>query len=164
VREVSQGLRVMPVSGPWVMPFQPNSGVVVLQKNCAGLAQARDAGRILGTWRYGGCVRADARRPARDMRRILDRNGHAVERPERRAAAPAFRRLRGHPPALRFIQQADGIENRIDRVQTCQRGVQHISGDSLPSAKRRTIPRADSQFKSSDMRANYLKLSSRYVW
>ena len=30
VREVSHGLRVMPVSGPSVTPFQPSSGVVVL--------------------------------------------------------------------------------------------------------------------------------------
>ena len=41
VRDVSQGLRVMPVSGPWVMPFQPNSGVVVLQKNTAPASRRR---------------------------------------------------------------------------------------------------------------------------
>src|SRR5258705_8100837 len=41
VRDVSQGLRVMPVSGPWVMPFHPNSGVAVLQKNTAPASRRR---------------------------------------------------------------------------------------------------------------------------
>ena len=31
----------MPVSGPCVMPFQPNSGVVVLQKNTAPASRRR---------------------------------------------------------------------------------------------------------------------------
>src|SRR5215208_7021873 len=41
VRETSQGLRVMPVSGPCVMPFHPNSGVDVLQKNTAPASRSR---------------------------------------------------------------------------------------------------------------------------
>src|SRR4029450_4963069 len=41
VREVSQGLRVMPVSGPSVIPFPPNPGVVVLQKTPAPASRRR---------------------------------------------------------------------------------------------------------------------------
>jgi len=61
------------------------------------------------------------------MRRVLDGDRHAVDRPERRAATPTLRRLRGQAPALRFIQQADGIENRIDRAQLRQGGFQYIN-------------------------------------
>jgi hypothetical protein len=61
------------------------------------------------------------------MRGVLDGDRHAVERPERCTAAPALRRLRGQAPPLRFIQQADGVENRIDPMQLRQRGFQHIN-------------------------------------
>jgi len=36
-----QGLRVMPVSGPSVTPFQPNSGVVVLPSSSAPCSRSR---------------------------------------------------------------------------------------------------------------------------
>ena len=35
-------------------------------------------------------------------------------------------RLQGQTPPLRFVQQADGIESRIDRVQLRQGGFQHV--------------------------------------
>ncbi len=53
------------------------------EEHGAGLTQAGDAGRILRARRSWRRLRADARRPARDMRRVLDRNRHAVERSER---------------------------------------------------------------------------------
>src|SRR5260221_7952714 len=40
----SHGLRVMPVSGESVMPFQPNSGVVVLPKKTAPASRSRATG------------------------------------------------------------------------------------------------------------------------
>jgi hypothetical protein len=65
------------------------------------------------------------------MRGVLDRDRHAVERPERRATTPAIRRLGGQAPALLLIQQTDGIESRIDPVQLRQRGFQHIDRRQL---------------------------------
>src|SRR3954454_13796771 len=41
VRSRSHGLRLTPVSGESVAPFQPNSGVVVLPKNNAPAARSR---------------------------------------------------------------------------------------------------------------------------
>ena len=41
VHSVFQGLRVMPVNGLSVMPFQPNSGVVVLPRKTAPCSRRR---------------------------------------------------------------------------------------------------------------------------
>ena len=48
VRSVFQGLRVMPVSGEWQAPIQPNSGSVVLPRMTAPPSRSRaTAGRVL---------------------------------------------------------------------------------------------------------------------
>ena len=71
----SHGLRVMPVSGELVTPFQPNSGVVVLpRKHRTLLAQPRDGGRVLvpGLVPIDGLGAAQSR-PALGEQQILDR-------------------------------------------------------------------------------------------
>ena len=88
---VFQGLRVMPVSRLSVVPLMPNSGVFVLPSSTApGLAQPRGGRRVdvPRLVRIDG-PRAAQRRPAAREDQVLDRDGHAVEEVDRRAAVPA---------------------------------------------------------------------------
>ena len=58
VRVTSHGLRVTPSSGPWVTPFQPNSGVVVLPTATAPLrASAATDGASTSHARSGSTAR-----------------------------------------------------------------------------------------------------------
>src|SRR5260370_9269041 len=51
---LSHGLRVIPVSGESVTPFQPNSGVVVLPKKTAPASRSRATGGPAETSGGGG--------------------------------------------------------------------------------------------------------------
>src|SRR5437764_7557582 len=58
VRSRFHGLRVMPVNGESVAPFQPNSGVVVLPKKTAPAARSRaDDGASSAQGWFGSIVR-----------------------------------------------------------------------------------------------------------
>src|SRR5579859_6907580 len=63
VRARSHGLRVIPVSGESVQPFQPNSGVVVLPKKTAPAARRRavTGASSVHAW-FGSIVREPTRR------------------------------------------------------------------------------------------------------
>ena len=108
----SHGLRVTPYSGLSVTPFQPNSGDVVWPGSTAPLRRsAATAERVLVP-RPGRVDRARAapRRPAARRVRVLDRDGHAVQRAERRAALPAL--LGGACLGQRAlgVDEAEGVE------------------------------------------------------
>src|SRR3954471_24742936 len=66
VRAGSHGLRVTPVSGLSVTPFQPNSGVVILPRDDRAVAAQRGHRRRVVLPRTGGVdrLRAAQRRPA----------------------------------------------------------------------------------------------------
>ena len=97
VRVRFQGLRVMPVSGEWQAPIQPNSGVRGLAEDDGTLfVEARHRGRIVRR-RCRGCgERALARRLSLDVDDVLDGRRQAVDEAFRFALGPArFRSARG---------------------------------------------------------------------
>ena len=91
-----QGLRVMPVSGLSVTPFQPNSGVVVLPRSTAPCSRSR---AVAGASSFHGPLGSIVFEPRSvgqpfGEKEILDRHRHAVEQALRLSRAPAgFRRL-----------------------------------------------------------------------
>src|SRR5260370_14171695 len=58
---LSHGLRVIPVSGESVTPFQPNSGVVVLPKKTAPASRSRATGGPASSTASGEVVREPLR-------------------------------------------------------------------------------------------------------
>ena len=94
----SHGLRVTPVSGLSVTPFQPNSGVVVLPGSTAPCAAQRGHGRRVVVPRPGRVdrPRAAQRRPAAREEQVLDRDRARRRARRRLAALPA--RLGGARP------------------------------------------------------------------
>ncbi len=58
----------------------------------------------------------------------LDRDGHAVQRPERRAGRGAARRRRGRPAAPRRRAPRRGVERRVDVVDPAQAGLDGLPG------------------------------------
>ena len=124
--EGSHGLRVTPVSGLSVTPFQPNSGVVVLPTSTAPCSRSR---ATAGASSSHGCVRVDRvraaqRRPAAGEQDVLDGDRHAVEQAVRLAApasAPPTRAPRPRAPRRRSTRQ-NALTAVVDRLDAVQRG------------------------------------------
>ena len=91
VRSVFQGLRVTPVSGLSVTPFQPNSGVVVLPRNTAPCSRSRATVAPSSSHFWFGSIVREPRSVGQPFARIRSFTvvGNAVDAPCRRAALPA---------------------------------------------------------------------------
>ena len=130
VRSRCHGLRVMPVSALSVTPFQPNSGVQVLPRSTApDLAQARGR-RCVVVPRSGRIdrLRAAQRRPILREHEVLDRRGNAVHGAGRRALHPArLGRARGGERAV-GVDEAVGVQLRIERVDAREHRARHLDG------------------------------------
>ena len=110
------GLRVMPVSGESVTPFQPNSGVVVLPIRTAPASLQPGHRRRIDLPRAVGddSARAAPGRPAARQEDVLDRNRHAVERRERRAGRPPGLGGRGLAERRFRVDKAEGVDAGVE--------------------------------------------------
>ena len=118
---VFHGLRVMPVRGLSVTPFQPNSGVVFFPTRTAPLSRRR---ATAGASSFHGPVgidgfRAAQRRPALGEEDVLDGHRHAVERPFRLAAHPARFGLGRHRERV-GSDEAERVQHRVEGVDALQ--------------------------------------------
>ena len=125
-----QGLRVMPVSGLSVTPFQPNSGVVVLPSSTAPCSRSRaTAGASSFHGPFGiDRLRAAQRRPAPGEEQVLDRHRHAVERPIRLALHPARFGLGGLRRSAVGRDEAERIQHRVERLDPLQHRARRLHG------------------------------------
>jgi hypothetical protein len=131
------GLRVMPVSGLSVTPFQPNSGVVVLPRKTAPCSRRRATDALSsGPGCPGHGQRTAPRRPAAAQQQILHRGRQAVDPPDRSAGHPA---LLGRPRICQRLFGADegeGVEARLQCGDTVERGTGHLDRRQCLRAER----------------------------
>ncbi len=114
---VSQGLRVTPVSGLSVTPFQPSSGVVVLPTSTALCSRSRaTAGASTSHACFGlDRVRAAQGRPAAAEQDVLDGHRDAVEQAVLLAGAPPLLRRRRVGERPFGIDEAVRVHRVVDR-------------------------------------------------
>ena len=119
VRDGSCGLRVIPLSGESVTPFQPNSGVVVLPRNTAPRSRSRATDGASSSHRPAGST---VREPFR------------VQRPELLAPPPPL--LGGGRPLQRLLgeQPHERVHLGLDLLGPAQRGAGHLHGAELALA------------------------------
>ena len=125
-----QGLRVMPVRGLSVTPFQPNSGVVVLPSSTAPCSRRRATAGASSFHGPLGSVVFELRSVGQPLvtNRYLYRCRHAVEQALRAAFQPApFRFLRAFQRRFR-IEKAKCVQDRIQLFNAFERGAGHFDG------------------------------------
>ena len=107
-----QGLRVMPVSGVSVTPFQPNSGVVVLPSSTAPCSRRRATAGASSfqAWLRSTRLGAAQGRPALGDQQVLHGRRHAIHQAPRFATLPALFGLPRRRQRARFIDEAIDVE------------------------------------------------------
>ena len=122
VMRVSQGLRVMPVSGLSLVAFQPYSGMAVLPRTTAPCSLRRaTAGASIFCGASGVSLRAEARGHAGDEDVVLHAHRHAVDEALRAAGHPARLRLLRRGQRAVGIEMAVGVDDRVEPLDARQR-------------------------------------------
>src|SRR4051812_38660981 len=150
VRETSHGLRVMPVSGPCVIPFQPNSGVVVLQKNTAPASRRRATPGVSSALGEDAvaCEPIRVGQPLTCAVSLIATgtpSSGPIGSPRRQRSADATASPRPCASSSRQIALSAGLtaSNRANVASSTS------TGDRSPVAKPLVSSRAESQFSSS---------------
>lgn len=115
------GFRVTPCSGPLLEAFQPNSVVVVRPISTAPAASARS------TTRRGDCRAGVGVEPgtagvdlSADVDQVLDRDRHAMQRPQRLASRALGIPLGCGSSCFFVIQHGIGVDHGLRRMRSLQ--------------------------------------------
>ena len=129
VRSSFHGLRVMPVSGEWQAPIQPNSGSVVLPRMTAPASRSRataGASSFIGGVRRGEGPAARGKSLEPDI--VLHGCADAVDQADRLALLPAcLGVLRGFQRAV-AVDDDEGVERRLEFFDPVELVARHLDG------------------------------------